>query len=134
MQLINAFRSQPRSCGSEGNFPAAPAVSWNAPLTQAALGHSNDMATKNYFDHNSQDGRTMADRVNAVGYAWSGLGENIAAGQETLQDAMSSWQKSPGHCSNLMNASYRDMGLACVPGAKGSLYSKYWTMDLGKPR
>jgi uncharacterized protein YkwD len=131
---INAFRASAQSCGSSGNFSAAPALAWNEKLTQAAAGHSQDMATKNYFDHTSQDGRSVADRITATGYAWGSLAENIAAGQNSIDSVMTSWQNSAGHCANLMSTKVTQVGVACVPGAAGAAYSRYWTMDLAKPR
>ena len=131
---INAFRASAQSCGSEGNFTAAPALTWSDKLTQAAVGHSQDMATKNYFSHDSQDGRTFSQRITATGYTWSAIGENIAAGQNSIDSVMTSWQNSPGHCANLMSKNFTQVGVACVPGAAGAAYSRYWTMDLAKPR
>ncbi len=92
------------------------------------------MAAKNYFSHTSADGRTMGDRINATGYAWSGLGENIAAGYVGIDSVMNGWVASDGHCANLMNPGFTEVGLACVPGSPTSTYNTYWTMDLGKPR
>ncbi len=47
---------------------------------------------------------------------------------------MDGWIASPGHCANLMNAGFAEIGVACVPGGAGATYSTYWTMDLGRPR
>ena len=69
----------------------------NATLTAVAQAHSQDMATNDYFDHNSQDGRTPFDRMTAAGYRYSTAAENIAAGQRTPQDVMTAWMNSPGH-------------------------------------
>jgi uncharacterized protein YkwD len=43
------------------------------------------------------------------------------------------WLASPGHCANIMNASYADMATACVASST-STYRTYWTMDLARPR
>ncbi len=133
LRLVNEFRTAPRSCGSAGNFEAAPAVVWNDLLMQAASGHSRDMAAQNYFSHVSMDGRRLQDRVNATGYLWVALGENIAAGYDTVSGVMAGWQASPGHCANLMNPRFTQMGVACVPGTATSTYSHYWAMELGLP-
>ena len=129
---VNAFRAQARTCGST-TYPAVPALVWNDKLTQAAYGHSLDMATKNYFSHTSQDGRTFDKRVTATGYTWSSVAENIAAGQRTMTSVMGGWQASPGHCANLMSATVTQLGLSCAKSA-GSTYGTYWTMELAKPR
>jgi uncharacterized protein YkwD len=131
---INQVRAAGANCGSDGVFGAAPPLAWNDLLTSAADGHSKDMAAKNYFSHTSADGRTLGDRVSATGYAWTMLGENIAAGYATTNAVMDGWIASPGHCANLMNASFAEVGVACVPGAAADTYSTYWTMDLGRPR
>ncbi|MGZ8259752.1 MAG: CAP domain-containing protein [Caldimonas sp.] len=131
---INQVRASGADCGSHGAFGAAPPLAWNDRLAVAADGHSEDMSARNYFSHTSADGRTLAERVNAAGYAWSSLGENIAAGYPTANAVMDGWIASPGHCANLMNTGFAEVGVACVPGAAGDTYSTYWTMDLGRPR
>jgi len=132
LALVNAFRAQPRTCGTT-TYPAAAALTWNDKLAQAAYGHSLDMATQNYFSHTSRDGRTFVQRITATGYQWRSAGENIAAGYGTMAAVMAGWQKSPGHCANLMNKSYVHIGLSCSKGTATSTYPTYWTMDLAKP-
>jgi len=91
------------------------------------------MAEKNYFSHTSQDGRTMVDRINATGYVWSTIGENIAAGYSTVNAVVDGWMASDGHCANIMNPNFKDVSLACVSSST-STYRTYWTMDFGKQR
>ena len=131
---INQLRAAGASCGARGAFAPTTALAWNALLTQAGEGHSRDMATLNYFSHTSADGRDLADRVNTTGYLWNTIGENIAAGYATVDSVMDGWTASDGHCANLMNPNFTEVGLACVPGTTSSTYNTYWTMDLGRPR
>ena len=131
---INQARAAGASCGARGNFAPAGAVLWSDALAEAAAGHSLDMATLNYFSHTSADGRSMAQRVNATGYAWSTLGENIAAGQVGIDAVVDGWMRSDGHCANLMNPAFDTIGLACVPGVTGSAYRTYWTLNLARGR
>src|SRR5437868_172068 len=134
LQRINQLRASGASCGTSGQFAPAPAVAWNALLTQAADGHSQDMAARNYFDHTSPDGRTFSQRIDATGYAWSAAGENIAAGYPSVDAVMDGWTKSAGHCANLMSPDFTEIGVACVPGTSSTTYNNYWTMDLARPR
>lgn len=127
------MRTAGTSCGARGAFAPTTPLAWSAKLNQAGEGHSLDMATLNYFSHVSQDGRTLVERVNATGYTWSTIGENIAVGYATVNSVMDGWTGSDGHCANLMNPNYTEVGLACVPGEPGSSYNTYWTMDLGRP-
>ena len=134
LAAVNARRRAGATCGSEGAFPPAADLTWNAALTQAAVGHSDDMVTHNFFSHTGSDGSTLGSRATAAGYTWSALGENIAAGQGTVAEVVDGWMKSDGHCANLMNANYRDIGVACVAGNSGTTYRTYWTQDFGKSR
>jgi uncharacterized protein YkwD len=132
MKLINQARASGRYCGST-YYDAASPLRWNDQLFNAAAAHSTDMANKNYFSHTSQDGRTFGQRVTAAGYAWRTAGENIAAGQSGIQPVMDGWLQSPGHCANIMNNAYVEVGVSCAYQA-ASTYKRYWTMDLAAPR
>lgn len=132
MRLINEARAASRSCGSTLYQPAR-ALTWNSKLFNAAAGHSTDMAVNNYFSHTSKDGRTASQRVTAAGYSWRTTGENIAAGQRTIQDVMNGWMASPGHCANIMNPNFTEVGVACAQNST-STYKQYWTMSLAAPR
>ena len=105
----------------------------NATLTAVAQAHSQDMATHDYFDHNSQDGRTPFDRMTAAGYRYSTAAENIAAGQRTPQDVMTAWMNSPGHRANILNCTLKEIGVGYATGSS-SQYGVYWTQDFGTPR
>jgi uncharacterized protein YkwD len=97
-------------------------------LALAARRHSADQAANGYFDHTSQDGRTWADRIAATSYQGRPGGENIAAGQPTPAAVMDSWMKSPGHRANILNCSFKDLGVGV---ARGGSYGIYWTQDFG---
>lgn len=131
-QRVNALRAAGAVCGTTA-YAAAAALVWNSTLLAAAKGHSADMAQKNYFSHTSQDGRTAGQRITTAGYNWSAYGENIAAGQTTVEQVMTGWINSPGHCQNLMNPNFREVAVACVRNDAAD-YRLYWTMDLGRGR
>ena len=130
--LINAARAEARSCGQTA-FDAAPALGWDTRLADAARDHSYDMATKNFFSHTGSDGSSAGARATAAGFAWSAIGENIAAGQRDAEAAVQGWIDSPGHCRNLMNSRFTGLGMACVSD-DGSEYGSYWTQMLGRSR
>ena len=134
LALVNAYRAAGATCGDQGSFAPAPALAWNAALTQASLVHSDDMMALNFFSHTGSGGSNAGQRATAAGYAWQTWGENIAAGQMGVANVMAAWLASPGHCANLMNARFRDIGLACVSGGASNRYRTYWTMTLGTAR
>jgi uncharacterized protein YkwD len=131
-EQINAARASARTCGT-ANMPAVGGLIWNDRLFSAAARHSDDMARHDYFSHTGRDGRSPGQRVSAEGYQWSVAGENIAAGQASVEAVMAAWLASPGHCENLMRAAYTEVGVACIVAPSGSTYSRYWTMKLAQP-
>ncbi|HEY9026768.1 MAG TPA: CAP domain-containing protein [Burkholderiaceae bacterium] len=134
LQRINTLRAAGANCGSSGTFAATGALTWNGQLTQAADGHSQDMAAANFFSHTGSNGSAFDQRISATGYKWSTAGENIAAGYSSVDAVMDGWISSPGHCANLMNPNFSEVGVSCVPGSSTTTYSSYWTMDLAKPQ
>lgn len=128
---VNALRAVGAVCGTT-IYPAAPALNWNNLLQHAAAGHSSEMAQNNHFSHDSLNGKTFAQRLADAGYNYSAAaGENIAAGDSTVEQVVNHWLNSPGHCVNMMSRTYRDIGVACASNNNTS-YGNYWTMDLGR--
>ncbi|WP_282358425.1 CAP domain-containing protein [Pseudomonas sp. PS01303] len=128
---VNAARARPRMCGRQ-RFAAARPLSWNAALGAAAQGHSKAMAYGNYFAHRDPDGDLPADRARAAGYHGRQIGENIAAGQSSPGKAMAGWLASPGHCANLMNPMFTQVGAGFASEARSD-EGVYWTMLFGAP-
>ncbi|MEY4750348.1 MAG: hypothetical protein RIQ60_2562 [Pseudomonadota bacterium] len=133
LQRINALRAQGASCGARGRYAPAQAVVWNTRLYAAAMEHSTDMASANYFAHTSPSGQTLLDRLSQANYDYSLAAENIAAGQTSVDSVLASWMASDGHCANLMHPKVREIGLACSRQA-GARYVSYWTLTLGASR
>ena len=116
--------------------PLAPSNS----LTLAARHHSEDMAKRNKFQHDTVSGSTYYnaatqpqpwDRFTAEGYgAYRAVAENISAGYPTAEEAYVGWWKSTGHRVNLAGASYLEIGNGYFFWSASS-YDHYYTMDLG---
>ncbi|MEN0106598.1 MAG: CAP domain-containing protein [Pseudomonas sp.] len=129
LEMINTARSQARQCGSQAYAAAAP-LTWNNTLAGAAEAHSRAMANGNFFDHKDRDGRTPGDRAELAGYAGQAIGENIAAGNDSPRKVLDGWLASPGHCANLMNPQYRELGAAYALDPKSDA-GIYWTAMFG---
>lgn len=95
-------------------------------LRTAARSHSADMRDRNYFDHNSPDGRTPWDRIKAAGYTTPGA-ENIAKGYSTAEAVVQGWMNSPGHRANILNCSLKAVGIGVAYGPS----EPWWTQDFG---
>lgn len=124
---INKVRAVGCDCG--GKFmPPAPPLTWNSNLQASAFGHAQDMNRQQYFSHESKDGRNIEDRIVAAGYVFNGyksfaIGENIAYGQQSIAEVSDGWFQSEGHCKNLMNPTFKEIGIA-----RNGLY---WVQDFG---
>lgn len=129
LREVNAARAVARTCGDVA-YAATTPVTWNGFLAGAARAHTADMATRNYFAHVSPEGGTISMRAEAAGYTgWLTLGENIAAGY-TIQNVVQGWIDSPGHCKNLMDPKFKEMG-AGYTYRTGSTYGTYWAQEFG---
>jgi uncharacterized protein YkwD len=120
LRIVNSERAK-AGCG---------ALSADNRLNAAAQAHSADMAAKDYFSHTSQNGDEMADRIDATGYKWRSIGENIAKGQATPASVMEAWMNSSGHRANILNCGFRNIGIGLAYDGR----SPVWTQDFGTPR
>ncbi len=105
-----------------------PALKMNPKLMDAARKHAANMAAQEKMDH-VLDEKNPADRAKAAGYKYRGLGENIAAGQETPKDVVKAWMDSPPHRENIMKGEYLEVGVAVVKSKTGD---RYWVQVFGK--
>jgi uncharacterized protein YkwD len=132
LDRVNAARTAPTGTRCNGVVqPAAKVLNWSTQLAAAAAAHSQDMAARNTMEHNGADGKGVDSRVTAQGYTWSWVGENIAAGQGSVESAMSSWLNSKsGHCESIVAKEAVHIGVACVRATNST---PYWTMVLARP-
>jgi uncharacterized protein YkwD len=132
LELVNQVRARGTHCG-ERSFGPVPPVRLSQPLADVAFGHASDMATHDYFEHEDLAGHSPADRVRAVGYREKLVGENIAYGPKSADEVVQGWLDSPGHCENIMDARFAEMGIAYAPG-RASKKGLYWVQLLAAPR
>jgi uncharacterized protein YkwD len=131
LQLINDARAHGARCGNR-EFKPAPPVKLSSTLAGAAQGHAADMALYDYFEHLDRDGRSPADRVRATGYRETLVGENIAYGPKSAEEVVQGWLDSPGHCENIMDPRFAEMGIAYAAG-RASRHGLYWVQVLAAP-
>ncbi len=106
----------------------------NALLNKAAESKIDDMFAQQYFEHISPTGKGPADIIEKTGYTYIVVGENLAEGGfESNAELMAGWMNSPGHRENILNAKYREIGVAVRQGTyKGA---KVWmaVQEFGRP-
>jgi uncharacterized protein YkwD len=132
LQLVNEARARGQRCGNR-TWPAAGALRLSAILSEVARQHALDMARHHYFDHQDLGGHSPADRVRAVGYREQRVAENIAYGTLSTADAIAGWLKSPGHCENLMEPRFREMGIAFARAGAGHA-ELFWVQLFADPK
>ncbi|MCB4379480.1 CAP domain-containing protein [Synechococcus sp. MU1644] len=103
----------------------APLI-YDSTLEAAARAHAQDMATAGFFAHTGSDGSDIGQRLDRVGYRYCFGAENIAAGQRSLAEVMTSWMGSRGHRRNILHRKAQAVGLARGPG-------NLWVMVLAAP-
>jgi uncharacterized protein YkwD len=110
-------------------------------LAAAADVHSRAMAQHGFFQHNSRDGSSFADRVQrfygpSVHGTWS-VGENLLwATRLDAAAAVRMWMQSPPHRRNILTPHWREIGLSAVhashaPGVYGGRDVVIITSDFG---
>lgn len=125
VELVNVQRA--------ASNPPLPPLKHTENLSNASRYHAYDMLADVYFNHDSYD-RANNNLIFACGvwsrvaiyYPFQGAGENIAAGFSTPESVMSAWMSSSDHRSNILNASFRELGIGFYTGDRG-----YWVQDFG---
>jgi len=144
LTAINDARAVARDChDGKGLVAPAPALTWNNELYASAYEHSYDLAQSNTFSHygsgtasditgsNNNNVSYFNDRIKANGYVeYRTIGENIAGGQGSIEEAVEAWLNSPAHCTNMMNPNFKEIGVAVVID-ESSEYGIYWTQSFG---
>ena len=96
-----------------------PALKTDERLARAALDFARYMAQTDHYGHQA-DGREPSQRVEAAGYDWCMVAENIgwqyhSRGFDTATLAsrlVDGWEKSPPHRGNMLDKRPREVGIA----------------------
>lgn len=129
------------TCANEARIQQGLEPFQNDPgITKIARYHSQDMATRNYFSHNSTEDYDPTDRAQAAGYICRkdygsyytyGLAENIhmrggtyfASHMMEARDTVDGWMASPGHRENILTPTYDRLGAGMAISSGGELYA-----------
>lgn len=131
LELVNAARAAPRTCGAE-RFDPAPPLTASPFLDRAAAVHAQDLAAHGTVDHRGSDGTYSGERVTRAGYTWRAVGENLAAGQRDADAVVAAWLASPGHCASLMSPHFAEMGIAFALAPRSNP-AIYWAQVFAAP-
>jgi uncharacterized protein YkwD len=105
-------------------------LSRSPQLTVAAQRYADFIAAHDALDHTA-DGRTLDKRAEAAGYTtWVTLGENLAGGYSSFDEALTAWLASPTHRDNIMNADFAETGVGCAWNPSSS-HGSFFVQEFG---
>lgn len=130
IQLINEKRAVARQCGNVP-YPAVPPVSAQLDIEEAATAQSQWMQQNMVLTHVGANGSDPGRRLTDAGYAWSAVGENVAAGYDSVPQTLDAWLASPPHCANIMSADFTQVGYSFL--AANARTVAYATLVLAAP-
>ena len=85
-------------------------LSINSKLNNAAQAKANDMATRNYWSHNTPEGNPPWIFFTNAGYTYSKAGENLAYGFTSNDDVIVGWMNSASHRANMLDGTFTEVG------------------------
>lgn len=131
VERLNALRARGDAPCTEAAVTARP-LAWESRLAASAHAQAVDLALHDRLSHVDAMQRGLALRLQSAGYRAAGAGENLAAGQISVDETLQAWLASPSHCANLMKPEFSEVGLACVQ-RRGTRYERFWVAHLGAP-
>jgi len=91
-------------------------LSVNQELVTAAARKGSDMLEKQYFAHDTPDGKKPWQWINRTEYDYVYAGENLAMDFTSAEVVQAAFMKSPSHRRNILNPKYKEMGVAVLSG------------------
>lgn len=86
----------------------------NSKLSAAAQSKANDMATRDYWSHDTPDGDKPWRFIQKSGYDYYSAGENLAYGFTDSTSTVTGWMNSREHRANLLNPDYQEVGFGIM--------------------
>ncbi len=102
-----------------------PSLLFDEGLAEVGRRHGKDMFARGYFSHNTPEGVTPFDRMEASSVNYTYAGENLAFAQDT-GIAMDGLMKSPGHKENILSPNFGKVGIGVVDGG---MYGKMFVQE-----
>jgi uncharacterized protein YkwD len=103
-------------------------------LDDAAQAQAQDMFTRRYYSHDTPEGKSAMDRIQALGYRARYAGENIARGQYSVDEVMDGWMESKTHREHLLSTVFDDVGFGLAFGKNPGGYEILWVQNFGRPK
>lgn len=125
-KVLNSINAQRAGAGLKP-------LSNNAKLAQAAQLKAQDMLAKQYWSHNSPDGKQPWNFMKQAGYRYEVAGENLARNFSHTDGMVTAWLNSSTHRANILSDKYSETGIAVVNGTFGSTETTLVVQMFGSP-
>jgi uncharacterized protein YkwD len=103
-----------------------PALKLALQMQSVAREHSLDMLRRDYFAHQSPEGKDLRHRLERHGINnWRRIAENIAYNsgyEDPVLIAVEGWMKSPGHRKNILNRELAESAIGVAVSADGRAF------------
>ncbi len=119
VQLVNVERQK----------AGLSSLTLDSSISNVARKKSQDMASNNYFAHQSPTYGSAGDMLKQFGVNYSAWGENIASGQRSPEAVVSAWMHSEGHKANILSSNFTKIGVGYAVNSNGT---PYWTQMFTK--
>jgi hypothetical protein len=86
------------------------ALSSSQKLTKAAQAKANDMVARDYWSHETPDGKQPWVFVERQSYSFNAAGENLAYGFSSSDEVIRGWLNSQSHRDNLLSSDFEQVG------------------------
>jgi uncharacterized protein YkwD len=104
--LLNQYRAQ----------MGRGALTYDVKLEASIQGHCEHMRLHGFFDHYAPEPAVKDPFVRAPQCGTGANAENIAVGQQNPAAVMTAWKNSPGHNTNMLNGSWKRVGICRSAG------------------
>jgi uncharacterized protein YkwD len=105
VNLIEVEKQMLEKTNAQRAHYGLPPLVADRSLVQTARAHAAWMTNNQTLQHTSKN-----------------VGENIAMGQHTTDEAVTDWMASPGHRANILNSTYKRTGVAAYRTKDGTIY------------
>lgn len=105
----------------------------NTKLQHAAFLKGENMSSLGYFAHESPTGVTPWYWFKEAGYTFLYAGENLAINFTESTDVENAWMASPKHKENILNANFKEIGIATVDGVYQNNPTTFVVQMFGTP-
>lgn len=110
LQLVNQERAK----------NGQSALTMSAGASQAAQVRATEIVSS--FSHTRPNGTSCFTALDQAKVSYSTAGENIAYGYPDAASVMNGWMNSPGHRANILNSSFRQLGVGVYRASNGTFY------------